>query len=358
MALSRQGNPFTAVERLLFQITSDGSLRGLNTPDHGEMFSVFDFITKVCRKTDGGSYARQQWLRMNKPKHEHYAEVKALLCRYFVVNGSSGRPTPCTDIRGLQSLLILLGGKVSDGYRKILNDLFLRYLAGDREMIKRMEANAASDAPPNVFARDALERAPVVEGPEAPAALGADDDETRTVSDDAPMGDYAQEDEPMGDDAQDEERMVVVRSIATELKEVRPILNGIVQQQAVALECAYKELAVVRAERDHERQMRHQADGRLGSETRVVTKEVRKRAMDAEARAVAADERAAQDRRDHLRSIQEITQQAAEDRRLAAEFAAEERRQAAQLAAEERRTAAASHQLLAETLAKLAQRIV
>ena len=80
--------------------------------------------------------------------------------------GSSGPATPCTDIRGLQRLLTILGGKVSEDYRSLLNETFLRYLAGDHTMITEIKENAASDAPANVLARDALARPPTVEAPE------------------------------------------------------------------------------------------------------------------------------------------------------------------------------------------------
>ena len=45
-----------------------------------------------------------------------------------------------------------------------------------------------------------------------------------------------------------------------------------------ALEFTTKELAIVRADRDNERHMRHQADGRAGSGVREANKEVREQA--------------------------------------------------------------------------------
>ena len=106
MALSK---PINAVQQLLFKITSDGSLRGCMTTDKGDVFSIYDFITKVCKKTDGGAYARQQWLCMQKPSYEHSKAVRTLmtLCHNLVLTGSGGRTTPCTDIRGLQRLLMM-----------------------------------------------------------------------------------------------------------------------------------------------------------------------------------------------------------------------------------------------------------
>ena len=61
----------------------------------------------------------------------------------------SGRrhKTPCTDVRGLQHLLTILRGKVSEDHHTLLNETFLRYMAGDRSMVTKIENNAASNAP-------------------------------------------------------------------------------------------------------------------------------------------------------------------------------------------------------------------
>jgi len=53
-------------------------------------------------------------------------------------------------IRGLQRLLMILGGKVAAEYREIVESVFTRYTAGDTSLIEEVRANAASDAPENV----------------------------------------------------------------------------------------------------------------------------------------------------------------------------------------------------------------
>jgi len=179
MALSKPATTGQAFTQLLFKIAGNGSLRGTMLPDGGMELSIIDFISKTCQKTDGGAYARQQWLRMQKPSHEHYNEVVTEVvprCHSLVLQGSGGQKTPCTDIQGLQRILTILGGKVAAEYRRILNDLFLRYMAGDLSMISELEDNAASDAPANVLARDALTRepVPVIAAPEPQPAIGDD----------------------------------------------------------------------------------------------------------------------------------------------------------------------------------------
>lgn len=264
MSLSKPANSTTkSVTQLLFNITSDGSLRGTITADRGQIFSVFDYITKVCQKTDKGAYARKTYSNLIQPDSEYCEELSRLIhsCK---LPGSSGPATPCTDIRGLQRLLTILGSKVSEDYRTLLNETLLRYVAGDRSMIIEIEENAASEAPINVLARDALAREPLI----------AD----------------AQQ-QPLPQSTEDE-RMDLVRGISTDLKTMLPVMQ---QQQAtiaqhvnflVAMQNNHdadrtRLLADVtrsNTERDHERHLRHQADGRLGSEVRDANKRVREEA--------------------------------------------------------------------------------
>ena len=67
-------------------------------------------------------------------------------------------------LRGLQRLLMILGGKVASQYREIVEGVFTRYMAGDTSLIEEVRDNAASDAPVNVMARTALEQEPVTLG--------------------------------------------------------------------------------------------------------------------------------------------------------------------------------------------------
>ena len=230
-------------------------------------------------------------------------------------------------IQNAVELISVLPGTTAKIIRTKISNYIVRILGGDPTLITEIEDNAASTAPINVMARDAL-------ASEQRLDDGRLDELVRSVP---------------------QQQTVIV----TGLEELKPIV-AIVQQQAAINErmsaaliaqtqqfsattaLQAQQLEQANAAADRERHLRHQADGRYGSGIREATKEVRKRAADADARAVAAEERAAMERQEHLRSIQEIAQNAAEERRAAAE---------------ERRTAAASHQLLAETLAKIMQRL-
>ena len=64
-------------------------------------------------------------------------------------------------IRGLQRLLIILGGKVAAEFREIIEGTFTRVMAGDQSLIEVINANAASQAPVQQAFRAALAQEPV-----------------------------------------------------------------------------------------------------------------------------------------------------------------------------------------------------
>ncbi len=83
------------------------------------------------------------------------------LCVYIKFPGAGQRETPCMTIRGLQRLLMILGGKVAAEFRAIVEGTFTRVMAGDQSLIKVINANAASQAPVQHAYRAALEQEPV-----------------------------------------------------------------------------------------------------------------------------------------------------------------------------------------------------
>jgi len=239
--------------------------------------SVRDIIMVVCKPRDSHD-AAQIWRRLP----ETFKNELGTMCSQFQFPGRGQTAQPVITLPGAIKLVMFLPGPSAAAERTNVCAILTRYIAGDASLIAEINANAVSTAPINEMARASL--------PE--------------ISSDPLMHKIASNVETM---------MLKFQSV--------DVLTS--------------ELTVARQERDHERHLRHQADGRLGNETREVNKEVRKRAADADARAVAAEERATMERHEYRMSIQEITQHAAE----------------------ERRAAAASHQLLAETLAKLVQRL-
>jgi hypothetical protein len=64
-------------------------------------------------------------------------------------------------VRGLQRLLMILGGKVAAEFRAVVEGVFTRVMAGDQSLIQVINANAASDAPVHQIYRQALAQEPV-----------------------------------------------------------------------------------------------------------------------------------------------------------------------------------------------------
>ena len=154
----------------MLQLTSNASLRGMLSPDGLQVFSVYDFITLACQKTDGGAYARKTYSNLVKEGCEYRDEiVKNVHNLHFP--GGRGGATPTMTIRGLQRLLMILGGKVAAEFRTLAESTFTRVMAGDTSLIEVIRANAASDAPVNQAFRQALAQEPV--------SLGLSDDERK-----------------------------------------------------------------------------------------------------------------------------------------------------------------------------------
>ena len=130
-------------------------IRGKVNEDGIQVFSVYDFITVSCGYKDSGATARKEFVRLIREGSEHAEEVVES-CRYLKFNGKGQRETPCMTIRGLQRLLMILGGKVASEFRKIFEWTFTRVMAGDQSLIEVINANAASDAPLHRAYRAAL----------------------------------------------------------------------------------------------------------------------------------------------------------------------------------------------------------
>ena len=141
------------------KLTENESLRGMQNEDGVWYFSVYDFVNFVTGHEPGSDYAYQTFKRLVKARSEH-AEAVLTNCQDCQFPGERQRPTPCMTIRGLQRLLMILGGKVASQYREIVEGVFTRYMAGDTSLIEEIRDNAASDAPVNVMARTASSRSP------------------------------------------------------------------------------------------------------------------------------------------------------------------------------------------------------
>jgi hypothetical protein len=106
-----------------------------------DMFSVYDFINVVCGKGIKQSYGRVIYFNLTSDNSEYKDEVDKSTSN-LKFPGRGQRDTPCMSMRGLQRLLMILGGKVAAEYRALVETTFTRVMAGDRSLIKVIEVNA------------------------------------------------------------------------------------------------------------------------------------------------------------------------------------------------------------------------
>ena len=124
------------------KLTENASLRGMRNEDGVWYFSVYDFVNFVTGHELGETYAKMTFSRLTKEGHEHAKEV-VTNCYYFQFPGQGQKSTPCMTLRGLQRLLMILGGKVAAEFREIVESVFTRYTAGDTSLIEEVRDNAA-----------------------------------------------------------------------------------------------------------------------------------------------------------------------------------------------------------------------
>jgi hypothetical protein len=101
------------------QLTDNASLRGLEGEDGKWHWSVYDFINFVTGHEPGDCYGKKTFYRIVKDGSEHAKEV-GTNCHYFQFPGQGQKSTPCMTVRGLQRLLMILGGKVAAEFREIV----------------------------------------------------------------------------------------------------------------------------------------------------------------------------------------------------------------------------------------------
>ena len=165
---------------VLLRLTEDAgcSIRGTRMDDGEYWYSVFDFMSRACAYKDTGSSARREFGRLTKDGSEYKDEIAAL-CRSIHFPGQRGPSTYAMTIRGLQRLLLILGGKVAAEFRRVVEQTFTRVVAGDLSLIDVIQANNASTAPLQQAYRDSLVR----EASSSAAAAGG----SSTSSDDEEM---------------------------------------------------------------------------------------------------------------------------------------------------------------------------
>lgn len=118
-------------------------------------------MTKMCKYESSGASARNEFKRLTSDGSEFKAEIVSS-CYYLKFPGKGQKETPCMTLRGLQRLMMILGGKIAAEFREIVEGTFTRVMAGDQSLIEVINANAASQEPLQQAYRQALAQEPVV----------------------------------------------------------------------------------------------------------------------------------------------------------------------------------------------------
>ena len=181
--------------------------------------SIRDIIMVVCSKKKKD--ACDTWADLP----ETYKNELSEFLREFQFKGRGEMLRPVITLQGALKLIMWLPGNMAKDFRSQACDILTRYLAGDQTMHDELNFNATSTAPLNEFARASLP-------------------------------------EPSRD--------AMIQQFGKDLSHLAPLVP-IVKQLT-------DEMGVLRADRDRERHMRHQADGRYGSEVREANKNVRDQA--------------------------------------------------------------------------------
>lgn len=159
-----------AMTQIVLRLTSGSApIRGMRVEGRGNCFSVYDFMWNTGAYTSKGVVLKT-FSRLISDGTDTQSEVKSI-CLYLKFPGPGQRETPCMTITGLQRLLCLLGGRIGQQYRDLATGTLTRVAAGDTSLIEEIEDNAASDAPVQQLAREALVQPRALPAAEDPAQL-------------------------------------------------------------------------------------------------------------------------------------------------------------------------------------------
>ena len=117
----------------------------------GTYMSVRDIIMVVCKKDN--NMAGEVWRNTSDKQKE---ELQDFLLN-FQFPGQGQRVQPVITLEGALKLIMWLPGDMAKDYRSKACGILTRFLGGDSSLVEEIEANAASSAPLNVLAREALQ---------------------------------------------------------------------------------------------------------------------------------------------------------------------------------------------------------
>ena len=121
----------------------DPFVEGIVTPDRFHIFGIIDFLQIVLRGNKDRKYAEKLWKTICRQNSQFMYVPGTLDLLSPSTKMPKGQPTAGTTVAGLRAVLNVLGrNHVTDANRKVLEDIFDRYAAGDRSMVVEIDLNA------------------------------------------------------------------------------------------------------------------------------------------------------------------------------------------------------------------------
>jgi hypothetical protein len=121
----------------------DPFVKGIVTPERLHVFSIIDFLQIVLRVCINRKHAEKLWQTICKQNPQFMYVPGTLDLLSPSKKMPENKPTAGTTVAGLRAVLDVLGrNHVTDANRKVLEDIFARYHAGDTSMIVEIDLNA------------------------------------------------------------------------------------------------------------------------------------------------------------------------------------------------------------------------
>ena len=120
----------------------DPFIKGIVTPDRCHVFSIIDFLQIVLRGNKNRKYADHLWQTLCH-QHSQFNYQGTLDLLVPSTKMPKNQPTAGTTVAGLRGVLdVLSRNHVTDATRKVVEDIFVRYMVWDRSMIVEIDLNA------------------------------------------------------------------------------------------------------------------------------------------------------------------------------------------------------------------------
>ena len=143
---SQQLKSDMSVVYLLLGGSKDDIIKGIITPDGFHVFGIYEFLQIVLIGKKSRKYVQNLWKDICR-QNAQFMYVEGTLA--LAVPSSKMRKTDPkkgatagTTVEGLKGILDVLGNHLVDpDYRKVVEDIFARYMAGDRSNIVAVNLN-------------------------------------------------------------------------------------------------------------------------------------------------------------------------------------------------------------------------